>query len=117
MLIDAINETIDFKTSAFETTAEAGAMVTEPVKADCDESVVNATDHAYEPAVFPIENLHTLDPPARFTVDVAVQAPPTDGISVAFVIMDRPVNGVPFAIPLPYASRPVIVNSAISPGL
>ena len=64
----------------------------------------------------PIENLHTLDPPARLTVDVAEHVPPTAGISVALVIIDRPVNAVPFAIPLPYASRAVIVSSAMSPG-
>ena len=101
MLIDAIKATIDFKTSAFDTTADDGAIVTAPVRADCAEIVVNPTDHVYDPAVLPIENLHTLDPPAKLTVDVAVQVPPTAGISVALVISDRPVNAVPFAIPLP----------------
>ena len=114
-MIEAINATIDFRTSAFETTAVEALISVDPVTAAWLVVVVRAVEKAYEPSVLPAENVQTLRPPF-FRVVVAAHAVPTDGIFTVFVMIAKPVIGVPVAIKLPYASLAVMVRLAIAPG-
>jgi hypothetical protein len=64
-LIDAINETIDFSTSAFETVAVEATTANVPVVSACEVDVATFTEYEYEPGVFLTANLQVFCPPKK----------------------------------------------------
>ena len=65
MLIDAINATIDFRTSAFETAVVEATIANVPVVSACEVDDATFTEYEYEPAVFLTANLQVFCPPKK----------------------------------------------------
>jgi len=65
LLIDAINATIDFRTSAFETAVVEATIANVPVVSACEVDDATFTEYEYEPAVFLTANLQVFCPPKK----------------------------------------------------
>jgi hypothetical protein len=97
-LIEAINATIDFKTSSL--VAPEVLITTDPVSADCGFTlVVISTEYEYEPPVLPAAYLHTTTPAVVSRLDV--QADQTAVNPAVGATRSKPVKSVPSASKLP----------------